>query len=239
MISRPTRVLIALAGLGVLSLPAFAQGYGNYSGRGAGELRLHVGDFRPDGKSSYWDGIRHDFTNSDPSDFEAPNFGLDYLLPLNDRMSVMFSGNWYEGNTTNSYRDFLDNHNDRIRHDTRLDIASGTVGLVVHLAPINAPIQPYVGAGGGAYSYRLEEHGDFIDFSQASLPVFRDRLTTSDTAFGYYFLAGLEFPVSRRVSLFAEGKWTRVKADLKDDFDGLGRLDLGGREIAGGISFGL
>ena len=112
MISRPTRVLIALAGLGVLSLPAFAQGYGNYSGRGAGELRLHVGDFRPDGKSSYWDGIRQDFTNSDPSDFENPSFGIDYLLPLNDHMSLMFAGNWYEGNTTNSYRNFLDNHND-------------------------------------------------------------------------------------------------------------------------------
>jgi opacity protein-like surface antigen len=242
MISTKTRVMIGLAGLLVLALPASAQRYGrrhydNYNRDG--ELRLRVGAFRPDGSSEYWTGIRNDFTGAEPSDFEGADFGLDYLLPLNDRMSVMFSGSWYEGKTTNSYRGFADNFNNRIRHDTTLDIGSATVGLVFNLLPRGAAIQPYVGVGGGAYPWRLEEKGDFIDFGDPRQPIFTSRLRSSNTAFGYYGLVGLEAPITRSVSLFAEGRWTRVDDNLKDDFEGFGKLDLSGREIAAGISWSL
>ena len=242
MISK-TRVMIALGGLLVLSLPAFAQdGYSRRSyndNYGGGELRFHIGSFRPDGSSAYWDSIRSDFTGSDPSDFENPSFGIDYILPVNDLLGVMFSGSYYEGKSTNAYRNFEDNFNHRIVHDTTLDIGSATVGLVFHILPKGSAVQPYVGVGGGAYPWRLQERGDFIDFSDPSQPIFFSRLTSSGTAFGYYGLAGLDVPIGRHVSIFGEGRWTRVKADLRDDFDGFGKIDLGGREIAAGLSFSL
>ncbi|HEX4497829.1 MAG TPA: outer membrane beta-barrel protein [Thermoanaerobaculia bacterium] len=252
MISK-TRVMIALGGLLVLSMPAFAQGGGYGGGYGGGnggggryydnigdpELRLHIGSFRPDGKSDYWDSIRSDFNHSDPSDFENPSFGLDYILPLNERMGVMFSGSYFEGTSTSAYRNFADNHNHDIVHDTTLDIGSATVGLVFHLLPKGAAVQPYIGVGGGAYPWRLQERGDFIDFQSANNEIFRARLTSSGTAFGYYGLVGLDVPISRHVSIFAEGRWTRAKADLQDDFDGFGKLDLGGREIGAGLSWSL
>lgn len=241
MISK-TRVMIALGGLLVLSMPAFAQGYGRGSyndNYGDGEFRIHVGSFRPDGNSAYWDSIRNDFTNSETSDFENPSFGLDYLLPVNEKMSVIFSGSYYEGTTTGAYRNFEDNLNHRIVHDTTLDIGSATVGLVFHILPKGSSVQPYIGVGGGAYPWRLQERGDFIDFNDPNLAIFRARLTSSGTAFGYYGLAGLDVPISRHVSIFAEGRWTRVKADLKDDFEGFGKLDLGGREIGAGLSFSM
>jgi opacity protein-like surface antigen len=243
MISK-TRVMIALGGLLVLSLPAFAQdGYSRRSyyddNYGGGELRFHIGSFRPDGSSAYWDSIRNDFTGSDPSDFENPSFGLDYILPINDHLGVMFSGSYYEGKSTNSYRNFEDNFNHRIVHDTTLDIGSATVGLVFHILPKGAAVQPYVGVGGGAYPWRLQERGDFIDFSDPNQAIFFSRLSSSGTAFGYYGLAGLDVPIGRHVSIFGEGRWTWVKADLRDDFDGFGKIDLGGREIAAGLSFSL
>ncbi|HEY0511599.1 MAG TPA: hypothetical protein VGH73_06825 [Thermoanaerobaculia bacterium] len=241
MISKTARVMIVLSGLLVLSLPAFAQpGYRRvYSDRRDGEIRLRVGEFRPDGNSSYWDGIRNDFTNSSPSDFQNPDFGIDYLLPLGDHLSLIFSGSYYEGTSNQSYRNYLDNFNSRIRHDTTVDIGSATVGLVFHLTGPDTPIQPYLGVGGGAYPWRLQERGDFIDFNDPHQPIFTSRLTSSGTAFGYYGLAGLEAPITRHVSIFAEGRWTRVKADLKDDFAGFGQIDLGGREIAAGFAFSL
>jgi opacity protein-like surface antigen len=228
MISK-TRVMIALGGLLVLSMPAFAQGYGRRSYNdniGDSEFRLHVGSFRPDG-------------NSDKSDFENPSFGADFLLPLNEKMSLMFSGSYYEGKTTGAYRNFEDNFNHRIVHDTTLDIGSATIGLVFHLLPKGSAVQPYLGVGGGAYPWRLQERGDFIDFNDPHQAIFTSRLSSSGTAFGYYGLAGLDVPISRHVSIFAEGRWTRVKADLKDDFDGFGKLDLGGREIGAGLSFSM
>jgi opacity protein-like surface antigen len=236
--------MIALSGLLVLSMPAFAQRYSRrYAPNREGEFRIHVGSFRPDGDSEYWNSIRSDFTGADPSDFEDASFGIDYLMPLggSDRLSLIFSGSWYEGRGTQAYRGFEDNFGARIRHDTTLDIGSATVGLVFHLTGADAPIQPYIGAGGGAYPWRLEERGDFIDFNDPTNPIFRDRFRSSNTAFGYYGLVGVEAPITRNVAIFAEGRWTRVDDDLSDDFEGfgLGKLDLGGREFAAGLSWHL
>jgi opacity protein-like surface antigen len=229
--------MIALAGLLILAAPAFAQRHGRYYAEREGAFRIHLGAFRPEGDSDYWRDKEADFTG-DISDFEDASFGLDYLLPLNDRVSLIFSGSVYEGETTNAYRDFVDNFGDRIRHDTTLSIASGTVGLVLHLTGPDAAVQPYVGAGGGAYPWELEESGDFIG-SGPSLPIFNATLQSDGVAFGYYGLVGLEAPITRRVSIFAEGRWTQVDDDLSGDFEGFGKLDLSGREVAAGLSWSL
>ncbi len=239
---RKTRVIIALTMLLLAALPALAQ----HRGRGGrryypdreGAFRIHLGAFQPDGDSEYWADKEQDFTGS-IDDFENASFGLDYLLPLNNRLSLMFSGNVYEGESTNAYRDFEDNFGDRIRHDTTLGIASGTLGLVLHLTGPDVAIQPYIGAGGGGYAWELEESGDFIDFGSASRPVFSADLRSEGVAFGYYGLVGLEAPITPRLSIFAEGRWTQVDDDLSDDFEGFGKLDLGGREFAAGLSWNL
>ena len=48
------------------------------------------------------------------------------------------------------------------------------------------------------------------------------------TAFGGYGVVGLEAPISRNLSVFGEGRWTKVDADLQGDFDGFGKIDLSG-----------
>jgi opacity protein-like surface antigen len=151
----------------------------------------------------------------------------------------MFSGSYYEGDSTNAYRDFEDNFGDRIRHDTTLGIASGTIGLLLNLTGRDAAIQPYLGVGGGVYPWRLEESGDFIDFGPASRPVFSATLESEGVGFGYYGLAGVEAPITRNLSIFAEGRWTQADDDLSDDFEDFGKLDLSGREFAAGLSWSL
>jgi outer membrane protein with beta-barrel domain len=241
---RTTRVLIALAALLVLAVPAFAQhgrGYGrhrdSYSER-EGEFRIRLGAFQPDGESDYWRDVQDEFTGS-IDDFENADFGAEYLLPLGSHLSLSFGGSVYEGDSTQAYRRFLDNNNDRIRHDTTLDIASGTLGVVYHITGPDAALQPYVGFGGGAYWWQIEESGDFIDFGPAQRPIFTANLKSDGIAFGHYWLAGLQAPITRRVSLFAEGRWTTVKDNLRDDFEGFGDIDLGGREFAAGVSWRL
>lgn len=242
MTSRQTRVFIALLMLTVAAMPAFAQrgrGHRRYYPEREGAFRIHLGAFRPEGDSEYWRDKQDDFTGADVEDFENASFGLDYLLPLSSRLSLMFSGSVYEGDSTSAYRGFEDNFGDRIRHDTTLDIASGTLGLVLHLTGPETAIQPYLGVGGGAYPWSLEESGDFIDFGSPSRPIFSADLKSDGIAFGYYWLAGLEAPITPRLSIFAEGRWTRVDDDLSDDFEDFGKLDLGGREFAAGLSWNL
>ncbi|HEY9423088.1 MAG TPA: outer membrane beta-barrel protein [Thermoanaerobaculia bacterium] len=236
MTTKKTRVIIALAGLLVASMPAFAQGRRYYPER-EGAFRIHLGAFQPDGESEYWEEKEEDFTGS-VDDFENAVFGLDYLLPLNRRLSLAFSGSLYEGDSTNSYRDFEDNFGDRIRHDTTLSIASGTVGLMLHLTGADAAIQPYLGVGGGAYAWNLTEEGDFIA-SGPGREIFFAELESDGVAFGYYGLIGLEAPITPRLSIFGEGRWTQVDDELNGDLEGFGDLDLSGREFALGLSWNL
>jgi opacity protein-like surface antigen len=239
---RKTRVIIALTMLLLAALPALAQ-RGRHGGRRyyperEGAFRIHLGAFQPEGDSEYWNEKEEDFTGS-VDDLENASFGIDYLLPLTNRLSLMFSGSVFEGDTTNAYRDFEDNFGDRIRHDTTLGIASGTIGPVLHLTGPDSAIQPYIGAGVGAFAWELEESGDFIDFDSPSQPIFSADLRSEGVTFGYYWLAGLEAPITPRLSIFAEGRWTRVEDDLSDDFEGFGKIDLGGREFAAGLSWNL
>lgn len=151
---RSTRVTVALAALLLSALPALAQGR-RYVPERESAFRFRVGSFLPEGDSQYWLDKEEDFTGS-TEDFENPSFGIDFLLPLSNRLSVQFSGSGYGGEATNAYRDFEDNFGDRIRHDTTLAIASGTAGLVLHLTGPDVAVQPYLGGGVGAYAWEAK-----------------------------------------------------------------------------------
>lgn len=238
MTSRTARVFLALTGLlAVAAMPALAQSGGRYYPSREGAFRFHLGAFQLEGDSEYWRDKEADFTGS-VDDYENLSFGLAYLLPLNERLSLHFSGTFFEGNATHAYRDFVDNFGDRIRHDGTLDIASATLGLTFHFLGPEAVIQPYVGAGGGAYPWRLEESGDFIGSGPLS-PIFSDTLEADGTAFGYYGLVGLEAPITPHFSIYAEGRWTQVDDDLNGDLEGFGTIDLSSQEFAVGLSWNL
>jgi opacity protein-like surface antigen len=237
MRSKVLRTTFVLVGLLVAVTPAWCQYRMHRAYQREGEFRLRLGSFRPDGDSTYWDDKKQDFTG-DASDLESAIGGIDYLMGLNDHLSLQFSGSYFEGDTTQAYRNFEDTQGHRIRHDTTLGIGSATLGVIFHFAGPDAPVIPYAGAGGGAYFWRLEENGDFIDFNHNN-EIFNASLKSDGTAFGGYWLVGLEAPITRSLSLFAEGRWTRVDDDLRGDFEGFGKLDLSGRELSAGLAWTL
>jgi hypothetical protein len=235
MITKHVRFVLVLAGLLVAAAPALAQ-RGHYDRDGA--FRLKVGLFTPEGDSQYWNDKAEDFTGG-AEDLENISFGLEYLLSVGPRTSVLFSGNFFEGDTTQAYEDFEDNFGDRILHDTTLDILSLTAGFVFHLTEPDAPIRPYLGVGGGVYSWRLEEAGDFIDLD--TLEIFNATLESDGVVLGYYGVVGVEVPIGRTVSFFGEGRFHRAEDELSGDFEGLGfgDIDLSGREISAGLSWSM
>lgn len=236
MTTKRSHAIWMLAGLLVASAPAWAQSRGTYERDGA--FRLHVGAFQPEGDAEYWNDKFDDFTGS-IDDYENVSFGADYLLSLNRNLGLLFSGNYYQGDQTHAYRNFVDNFGDDIRHDGSLEITSFTGGLQFSFFGPDAPIIPYVGAGGGIYLWRLEENGDFIDFGSVNDEIFTALLESEGEAFGYYLQAGLEAPITHRVSVFAEARWTRVDDELDGDFASFGDIDLSGREFLAGISWNL
>lgn len=237
MNSKTLCATLAMAGLLLAIAPAAeAQSRRGFYERD-GAFRVHLGAFRPEGDSAYWDEKELDFSGG-VDDLENVSFGIDYLLTLNRRLGLLFSGTGYSGDTTQSYLDFTDNFGGRIRHDTTLDIASATAGLVLHPLGSDAPVSPYFGVGGGAYFWNLQEEGDFIDFGADNEIFFAD-LQDEGVTFGYYLQAGLEAPITPRLSLFAEGRWDQAEDELSDDFEGFGDIDLSGRSYRFGVSFNL
>lgn len=218
----------------VLGAQARAQEpLGHYAGEGV--FRASLGSFEPRGDSEYWQEKEEDFF-ADAGEFEDFVFDADFLYFISGRTALLLSVGGWEGEQTQSYRDFVDQQGREITHLTRLDQAWLDVGVAFHLLARRAALMPYLGGGGSLVSYELEENGDFIDFSSQSLPVFRDAFFTSGDAFGYFLLAGVEVPIGQRFGLFAEARWRRADDELDEDFAGLGTVDLSGRSVGVGLS---
>ena len=199
-------------------------------------FRLRLGMFTPEGDSDFFDDTAFDFTG-DVDEFEDVVGGIDYVFNLQRHLGLMLSADYFEGQQDQSYRNFVDNRGNRITHTTTLEITPVTAGIVIKLAPDDSPILPYAGAGGGIYAWRYTEAGDFIDFGGTGLPVFTDTLEDTGSALGYYFLAGIEVPLSSYFSVFAEGRWDRADDELGGDFEELGTIDLSGRRVMGGLAW--
>jgi hypothetical protein len=200
-------------------------------------VRLRLGLFTPEGEGEYFEGKALDFTG-EGEDLEDVVGGIDYLYHAGSRFRFVLSGDVFEGQTDQEYLDFEDNFGNPIVHTTTLEITSVTAGIQIPLAPEGAVVQPYLGAGGGVYTYRLEESGEFIDFG-GNLEIFDATLEAEGSVLGYYLLAGVEVPIGPYFSFIAEGRWDRAEDELEDDFDDpqFGTLDLSGRRIMGGVSW--
>lgn len=230
--------------LAVLAVPALAQSrpYGEQN-----ELRVRFGLFEPDGVSEYWEAKALDFTGG-PEDFEDVIVGVDFLRALGPRWGLLFSVTGYEGEERQAYRFFETASGADIDHTTFLEVGALTAGLVYHFARRDSRFVPYVGAGGGLYTYDLIEDGDFIDFSTPDLEIFPALFQEDGETFGWYWNAGINIGLSRTWSFFAEFRQHNAEDELGGDFEGACdalfdfggfdacNLDLSGDEISGGFS---
>lgn len=244
------RMILSLASLLVAAAPVWGQPYppppppgpppgAYYHGNSDrfGEFRLWAGGFQPDAHDDYWENKFRNFTGS-RNDLRDVIGGGDFIFHFDRYNAVMFSASYYTSTIGQSYRNFLDQNNNRIGHNTAFDIGSGSVAYVLFPAGTHSPVIPYLGAGVGFYNWRLREAGDFIDFDHGNT-IFSAENADSGTAFGYLFVAGLEVPVTRHVALLVDGRYTKAHDTLRGDLAGLGRIDLSGGQVVGGIAFHL
>ncbi len=244
------RILLGLVGLTVAVAPALAQPYpappppgpGPYyhrtgAGDKFGEFRIWVGGFQPQAHGDFWDNNFANFTGS-RNDLRDVIVGGDFIYHFDRLNAIMFSASYYSGSTNQAFRNFLDENNLPIRHNTDFDIGSGSVAYLLFPAGTHSPVIPYLGGGVGFYAWRLHDAGDFIDFSNNDT-IFGAADNDSGTAFGYFFVAGLEVPVTRYMALLVDGRYTVAHDTLGRDFSGFGRLDLSGGQLVGGLAFHL
>lgn len=224
-------LVIAIASL--WSVSAGAQG--NWQPGDFGSWRFYLGTFDPNGDSQFWDDYFLDFTGS-PSSFNDLVFGTDYLWCTSRSGGVLFGISFYEGKSTLAYRDWVDADGLDIGHTTTLGLSDLTAAYVLRSG--RSSVRPYVGAGGGLLWWRFREEGYFIDFADAdNLPIFFADYRADGVTWELFALAGVDFRLSHRWSLFFEGRYRWSEDELNKDFVGFGTIDLSGAQLVGGFSY--
>lgn len=238
---RPIQLLLPT----LLLLPLCATPSAAGPGPSDHAFQLRFGAFLPEGGGEVWDGNESAFTQ-DISDFNDFVFGVTYLTGLGNHLEVGFNADFYDGADFSSYRDFVDSGGFPIFHDTELELVPLTLDVRVlpggryrmraHGRRVLKPVV-YFGGGLGMTLWEYREIGDFIDFDDPLQPIFFGDFQDSDVAFETHVLAGVELPVSRGVNVLFEGRYAWSDDELKDDFAGLGKIELGGPSFFGGVSW--
>lgn len=236
MFKSKTLIVVCLIGcLFGFAHDTYAQG--SWLPGDAGSIKFRLGLFEPQADSSYWDEKFEVWTGSS-SDFEDLVWGIDGLWMMAPTWGVQFGSSWYQGDTYQAYRDWVDSDGREISHRTELSTWDLTAAWV--FKPLRgSAIRPYFGIGGGLLSWRLQEYGDFIDFgSSGGDQVVYGAYQDSGTTFMAFGIVGVEFFSRNSWSLFIEGRWQEAETSLGGGFGSLNqRLDLSGPQVSAGIAW--
>ncbi|NIM01777.1 MAG: hypothetical protein GTN89_13325 [Acidobacteria bacterium] len=229
--SFPVTCLILLLSVG---LPTLA---GHRSRQPDRSFQVRLGGFFLDGDGPFWADNESIFT-LDASDFDNTTVGLTYSHGFNRFFELDVNADFTNETVVSEYRDFVDGSGFPILHDSTLRTTPMTVGM--RFLPLgragagkSKPVF-FLGAGGGVNFWTYEEFGDFIDFSDPANPIILGDFRETGEAFVSYGVIGLELPLSPSFNLGFEARHFSSDDELKGDFAGLGKLDMGG--WAGSVS---
>ena len=202
-------------------------------------LNLSVGGFVPRGEDARVEGdvlaFNRTFLTFDIGDFKAPIVNGEWLASAGEYFEVGAGLGFYRRTVTSVYTDFIDRDGTEIEQDLRLRLIP--ISATVRLVPTgtDAAVQPYFGAGLELTNWRYSESGEFIDFNQASRPIFRDTFTKTGTAIGPVALGGIRFNGGMFV-VGGEVRYSKAEGDLDETFAD-DKIDLGGWSYL--FTFGL
>ena len=204
----------------------------------SGAFRFRLGFFEPDGGSEYWNESEMYFTGG-AEDMGDLLGALEYVRRISSNSSVVFTAGFWDGDTDQAYRDWVDDAGYSITHTTTLEMTQLTAAWVVDLAHRPAAVVPYLGVGGGLYFWKLREEGHFIDFGEDPATIVLARYEDDGVAPGVFAVGGLELMVSPGWSWLAEVRYHWVSDEVGSGFTGTHSmdLDLSGYEVSAGISW--
>ena len=161
----------------------------------------------------------------DIGEFNHVTFGGEWLFGLNRYVEGGLGIGYYQRTVPTVYTDLVNINGTEIRQDLKLRIVPFTA--TVRFLPLGntAGVQPYVGAGVGAYRWRYAETGQFVDFQNN---VFTGNFVGSGGAVGPTILGGVRVPAGPAAVGF-EIRYQSAEGDLPSDQGFAGStIDLGG-----------
>ncbi|HET9582007.1 MAG TPA: hypothetical protein VFP76_04255 [Gemmatimonadota bacterium] len=108
---------------------------------------------------------------------------------------------------------------------------------------IPARMTPFVGAGGGALHYDLEQSGEFVDIASCDendvCEIFASTLTSDGWTGTLHVMGGVDYWLTTRLGLSGEARYQWASAPLSSSFVGFEDIDLSGFQGTAGLSVRL
>ena len=175
--------------------------------------------------------------------YDTPLFRIAAGYSITPRVDLVFDVTPSDTITRSEYREWT-NRGQPIAQSTQVWQIPLNAGVRYWVAPrgrrigqlawVPSAVAFHVGGGLGLRWYRLEQFGDFVDYTDLS--IWNDRLQSRGKAFTRHVAAGISVRLSRRIFAVAEARrvWSQPVAD--DSFN-FGDIDLGGLHMTGGFEF--
>ena len=183
----------------------------------------------------------------DRSDFDAPSFGIQFGVRVNERFDLGLDLRFSRSDVRSEMRDWLEEGFpiEQTTIFTRVPLSvSGRYYLrdrgraISRLAWVPAKWAPFVGGGVGLTWYQFEQIGDFVDITSCD-PIGCDivNLTIESDGAGPtgHVFAGVDVSINPRFLWTLEGRYAFGHATTDYAFD-YGNLDLGGFQATVGIA---
>jgi hypothetical protein len=166
----------------------------------------------------------------DIKDFNGPIVNGEWILGLSDYLEAGFSAGYYQQSVPSVYARSVNANGSEIEQTLKLRVVPLTA--TVRFLPIgHASVEPYIGAGVGAFRWRYSETGQFVDFDDV---IFRANYVADGTAWGPVVVGGVRFPFGDMWDIGGELKYQWAEGDTKPAESGLlgDKIDLGGLNAA-------
>jgi hypothetical protein len=194
--------------------------------------------------SDWFDFVSNQLTIGN-GDFSTADLSADYGITLSRRVDAVAGVAFNGARIASEYRDFVDNNRLPINQETRLRTinvtGSARVALrsrgreVSRLAWVPSDVVPFVGAGGGALYYALDQTGDFVDFN--NFGVFASTFRSTGWTPSAHLLGGVDIRVLRRALVTIDGRYQWAAGPLSNrTWIGFDPIDLSGFKLSAGMS---
>jgi Outer membrane protein beta-barrel domain len=189
-----------------------------------------LGGFFPKGEDSRVDDdvLFNDLDDLafDIGDFKGVSVSGEWLFSLGDFLEAGVGAGFYQNTVHSVYRGFVNANDSEIEQDLKLRIVPVTA--TVRFLPIGrGSVEPYVGAGIGAFNWRYSEVGEFVAPDSS---IFRSKYEANGTAVGPVILAGIRAPIGDVWDIGGEIQYQHASGDTNSAESGLvgDKIDLGG-----------
>ncbi len=169
-------------------------------------------------------------------DFKGGTFSGEYLAGFGNYLEAGISAGFYQRSVPSVDRSLVNANGSEIAQDLKLRVVPLTA-TVRFLPAGRGSVEPYVGAGIGAFRWHYSEIGQFVDDRDRS--IFNDRYLADGTAYGPVVLGGVRFPFGEMMDFGGEVRYQRAEGDTKPAQSRLlgDKIDLGGWNAAVTLHF--